>query len=91
MRNRILGLVAFGAIMFACFAGILHMTLWAAVASACGLALVSVSNHVEMARALSGSRDQIGAILIATSITNGAATALTAFATGHGIGWIWGV
>jgi hypothetical protein len=91
MRSRAQGILAFTAILAACLAGSLHLTWWTAVASACVLALISISNHALAARTLGTTGEDAVAILLASSMTNATVTALAAFAMGHGIGWLWGV
>jgi hypothetical protein len=90
MRSRAQGILAFAAILATCVAGILQFSWWAFVASACGLALISMSNHALTYRTLGGSEGATG-LLIFSSLLNASVTAAAALVVGRGIGWFWGV
>jgi hypothetical protein len=90
MRNRAQGVLAFATILATCIAGILHLSWWAALAAACVLSLVSMSNHPIAYRALSGSASS-PAVLLFSSVFNATITSAAALAAGHIIGWVWGI
>jgi hypothetical protein len=89
MRSRTQGALAFGTILGVCTAGILHLAWWAAVAGACILTLISISNHPLTYRVLGGHTTS--GILLLSSILNASLTSVAALGIGRGIGWLWGV
>lgn len=89
MRTRAQGALAFFIILATCVAGILHLSWWAALAGACALALISMSNHQVAYRALSGAG--ASGILVFSSLFNAFVTSAGALATGRFIGWAWGI
>lgn len=90
MRNCAQGFLAFATILAVCTAGILQLSWWALLAGACVLALISISNHGVVYRALGGT-DGAGAILVLSSLLNASAISAVALVIGRGIGWLWGV
>ena len=90
MRSRAQGVLAFVAILATCVAGILQFSWWAFAAGACGLALISMSNHTLAYRTLSANESVTG-VLIFSSLLNASVTAAAALIVGRGIGWVWGV
>jgi hypothetical protein len=90
MRTRAQGVLAFVTILTTCIAGILHLSWWAALAGACILVLISMSNHAVAHRALSGSANS-SSILIFSSVLSASLTSASALAAGRAIGSIWGV
>jgi hypothetical protein len=90
MRNPAQGALAFATILATCIAGILHLSWWAALAGACVLSLISMSNHPIAYRALSGSASS-PAVLLFSSVFNATITSAAALAAGRAIGWAWGV
>jgi hypothetical protein len=89
MRTRAQGLLAFTAILATCVAGIIHFSWWAAIAGACVLALISLSNHPVAYRALSGSASS-SALLVFSSLFNATITSAGALLAGRLISWAWG-
>jgi hypothetical protein len=90
MRNRTQGVLAFAAILATCTAGLLHLTWWAALAGACVLALISMSNHHSAYRALSGGEGTAG-VLLFSSLFNATIISAAALSAGRMLGWAWGV
>ena len=90
MRNRVQDGLAFAALLGVCSAGLLHVSWWAAVAGACVLALISISNHPIAVRA-GGSGEAPLATHILSSLLNAGMTSAAALAAGRIIGWLWGV
>jgi hypothetical protein len=90
MRTPSQGALAFGAILTTCVAGILQLSWWTAVAGACVLALISLSNHPYAYRTVEG-RESAQSTLFFASFLNAAATAGAALFVGRAIGWFWGV
>ena len=89
MRSRAQGVLAFASILSTCTAGILHLSWWAALAGACILALISISNHPITLRTLGGTTTP--GVLVLSSVLNAAVTSAAALVIGRAIGWIWGV
>lgn len=90
MRNRTQGILAFAAILTSCTAGIFHLTWWAALAGACVLALISLSNHHSAYRVLSGGEGTAG-VLLFSSFFNATIVSAAALSAGRVLGWVWGV
>lgn len=90
MRTDAQGFVAFLTILAMCMAGILHLSWWTAVAGACVLALISMSNHPIAYRALSGGAGTTS-VLVFSSLFNAMLVSAGALTVGHAIGWAWGV
>jgi len=90
MHTRAQGILAFVIILTICIAGILHFSWWAAVAGACVLALISLSNHPVSYRALSDGASAPGVLLL-SSLLNATLTSAVALGAGRGIGWAWGI
>jgi hypothetical protein len=81
--------IVFATFLAVCLAGVLDASWWAAVAGACVLALVSMSNHAAYSVA-DGGFVRPGTLLL-SSCLNAALSAAGALATGRLIGWLWGV
>ena len=90
MRNRMQGALAFATLLGTCTAGLFHLSWWAAVASACMLALISISNHPVAVRAGGVGEAPLSTHLL-SSLLNAAVTSAAALAAGRVIGWVWGV
>jgi len=60
------------------------------VAGASVLALISISNHSVVHRALGATEGAVGVLLL-SSLLNATATSAAALVVGRGIGWMWGV
>lgn len=90
MRNRTQSVLAFTALLAACVAGVLHYSWWAAVASGCILALISISNHPQGYGVLGGSQASTG-VLLFSSFFNAAVVSAAALAAGRAIAWVWGI
>jgi hypothetical protein len=86
--------LAFTTILAVCAAGIVQLSaplsFWAAVAGACILCLISMSNH-SVARQALGGGDAVVGTLVLSSLLNAAMTSAAALIVGRGIGWVWGV
>jgi hypothetical protein len=90
MRTPAQGFLAFSTILATCIAGILHLSWWAALAGACVLALISMSNHPVAYRALSGSATASGTLFFSSAF-NATIISAAALVSGRTIGWAWGV
>lgn len=90
MRNRAQGILAYATILATCTAGILHFSWWVAVAGACVLALISISNHPIAYRALGGGEGALPVLLV-SSLVNAIMTSAAALVIGRAIGWMCGV
>lgn len=90
MRNRTQGVLAFAALLAACVAGVLHYSWWAALASGCVLALISISNHPLGYHFLGGSQASTS-VLLFSSFFNAAVISTAALAAGRAIAWAWGI
>ena len=90
MRSPGQGVLAFATILATCIAGILHLSWWAALAGACALSLISMSNHPVAYRALSGSASA-PSVLLFSSLFNATLISAASLAAGRAIGWAWGV
>ena len=89
VRNHAQGLLAYATILATCVAGLFHASIWAFVAGACVLALISISNH----RVVYSSRlsDSGGGTLLLSSTINAVVTSASAVVFGRIVGWAWGV
>jgi len=90
IRNPRQGILAYATILATCTAGVLHFSWWAFVTGACVLALISISNHSIVNRALGPTDGAVGVLLL-SSLLNATVTSAAALAIGRGIGWVWGV
>jgi hypothetical protein len=90
MRPPARDVLAFATILATCVAGILHLSWWAALAGACVLALISISNYPVAYRALSSSASTPGTLLFSSAF-NASIISTAALVAGRAIGWVWGV
>jgi hypothetical protein len=91
-RERLLGALAYLAILFTCIAGMLHASWWAACAGGSLLALLSIADprgsHAHYARL--DALIPPAALFVSTAINAGIA-ASAAYVLGCVIAWVWGL
>ena len=85
------GIAAYLAIMTSCVAGILHLSPWAIVFSACALMLLSILKKHDIAMSRLGTSATVQVVLMASSAINAAVIASAGYVMGRGIGWVWGI
>jgi len=86
--NRAQPALVFAVILGTCIAAMLHVSPWAAVASASVLAIISLRNATRQSPATTS----VAISVFLTSVTlNASAAACAAFILGRLIGWAWGL
>ena len=85
------GIAAYAAIMTSCIAGMMHLSPWAIVFSACALMLLSVLKKHDIAMSRLGTSATVQVVLMGSSAVNAAVIASAGYVMGRGIGWAWGI
>ncbi len=84
-------ITAYIAITLSCVAGLLHLSPWFVVLSACGLALISILRKHDAAMVQLGSTMAVQTTLMASSAINAGIISSAGYVFGMGTGWFWGV
>jgi hypothetical protein len=85
-------ITAYIAITLSCMAGLLHLSPWFVVLSACGLTLISILRKHDAAMVQLGSTTiAMQTTLLGSSAINAGIISAGGYVFGIGTGWFWGV
>ena len=83
------GIAAYAAIMASCVAGILHLSPWAIVFSACALMLLSILKKHDQTFSRLGTSATVQGVVMVSSVVNAALIAGAGYGLGVAVCFIW--